>query len=333
MPLFVTPRQLSQRAELYQQLSQLSAAGLGIPQAVEVLHRSPPSRSFRPHLALITRKLNEGATFHHALLATGQWLPPFDTALLHAGEQSGRLPDSFQLLASHYETSAALLRKTLSSLGYPALLFHMAVLIGPLPDFFRDWNLFDYIAKTFGIFIPVYTVIGLLLYATQGQHGEHWRGIIESIAHRIPLVGSARRSLANARLSSALEALINAGVTIIEAWELASDASGSPALRKAVHAWKPRLLDGVTPAEELRDTPEFPELFTNLYQTGEVTGSLDVTLRRLHRLYQDQGERQLRTVAEWTPKIVYFGIVIMVAWRVISFWSGYFDQINRTINF
>ena len=54
-------------------------------------------------------------------------------------------------------------------------------------------------------------------------------------------------------------------------------------------------------------------------------------MRRLHRLYQDEGERQLQLGADWTPKLVYFGVVILVAWQVIRFWTGYFDQINQVI--
>ena len=99
MSFLVTPGQLSQRAELYQQLSQLTAAGVGLPQAIELQQRSPPARSFHGPLAIVTRRLAYGATFHEALQSTGRWLPAFDSALLQAGEQSGRLPACFTLLA------------------------------------------------------------------------------------------------------------------------------------------------------------------------------------------------------------------------------------------
>src|SRR5437867_2143522 len=108
--MLVTPRQLSQRSELYQQLGQLTAAGIGLPQAIELQQRSPPSRSFREPLALIARRLTEGSTFHGAVQSTGRWLPEFDAALLQAGEQSGRLPACLKLLAEHYGHAAALLR-------------------------------------------------------------------------------------------------------------------------------------------------------------------------------------------------------------------------------
>ena len=89
----------------------------------------------------------------------------------------------------------------------------------------------------------------------------------------------------------------------------------------------------MTPAEAVRNSGEFPELFANLYHTGEVTGSLDDTLRRLHTLYQIEGERQLTAVAEWTPKLIYFAVVLFVAWQVIRFYLGYFQQIDRAIGF
>jgi len=333
MALLITPGQLSRRAELYQQLSQLTAAGVGLPQAIEIQHRSPPAHSFREPLAVVSRRLADGATFHEALESTGRWLPAFDAALLHAGEKSGRLPASFKLLSSHYETNAALLQKTISSLMYPALLFHMAVFIGPLPELFRSWNLVAYLAKTFGVLVPAYAAVAFITYAAQGQHGEHWRSMVEKVLCYVPVLGKARRNLALARLASALEALISAGVNIVEAWEFAATASGSPALGRAVANWKPQVLQGITPAEAVRQSAAFPELFATLYHTGEVTGSLDDTLRRLHRLYQDEGERQLKAFAEWTPKLVYFGVAFMVAWQVIRFWVGYFDQINKTINF
>src|SRR5262245_2145711 len=238
--MLVTPRQLSHRSELYQQLGQLTAAGIGLLQALEIQQRSPPCSSFREPLARINRALAEGATFQGALQSTGRWLPAFDAALLHAGEQSGRLPACFKLLAEHYENAAGLLQKMISSLLYPALLFHMAVFVGPLPEFFRSWNVAAYLARTIGVLLPVYGVVGFLVYAMQGQRGEHWRGVVESFLRRIPLVGKARRNLALARLASALEALIAAGVSIFEAWDLAAAASGSPALRRTVLNWKPQ---------------------------------------------------------------------------------------------
>jgi type II secretory pathway component PulF len=162
----------------------------------------------------------------------------------------------------------------------------------------------------------------------QSGHNERWRAMVEGILQPVPVLGSARRSLALGRLAAALEALLNAGVTIVEAWELAGRASGSPALSRAVLAWRPLLDGGCTPAEVLHQARVFPEFFATQYRTGEISGKLDDTLHRLQKYYQDDGTRKLHAFAQWTPRAVYLLVAFLIAWRVIAFYSGYFKMVR-----
>src|SRR5438067_2533296 len=154
--------------------------------------------------------------------------------------------------------------------------------------------------------------------------------VLEQLAHGYTFAESLRRvaqwlpgfDIALSRLAAALEALLGAGVTVIEAWELAATASGSPALRRTVQAWRPLVNAGQTPAEAVSASTRFPEMFANQYNTGEVSGTLDDTLRRLHNYYQQEGSRKLHAVAQWTPRAVYFLIMMMIAVYVVRFWMG-----------
>ena len=121
------------------------------------------------------------------------------------------------------------------------------------------------------------------------------------------------------RLAAALEALISAGVTVVEAWDLAATASGSPAFRRAVAAWKPQLAGGRTPAELVRACRLFPETFANLYASGEISGKLDETLRRLYTFYQEEGTAKLNAFATWTPRFIYLLIVLCIAYFILQF--------------
>lgn len=332
MPLIITPRQLSHRSDLYHQLGTLLGAGLPLLNSIETIGKSAPNRSFRAPLRRILADLEQGSTFAEAMRRSGQWVNSFDVALLDAGEQSGRLDSCFKLLGGFYQDRAQLARKVISQLFYPLFLLHFAVFIGPVPSLFLTGNIGSYLTQTLGVLVPIYALVFVLLIAIQGRHGETWRSWIERVFGLVPLLGSARRNLALARLSAALEALINAGVSIINAWELAAAASGSPALRRAVVAWRPRVeRDGEPPSAVLRESSEFPEMFANLYHTGEVSGQLDDTLRRLNRYYQDEGTRKLEMLADLTPKLLYFFIVIVIAVRVVGFYTGYFNQINNAI--
>ena len=326
--IVITPGQLTRRAELYHQLAQLTAAGLPILNSLEQLERHPPSRAFRAPLQKLRQEIGSGFTFSEAIANTGNWISPFDLALLEAGERSGRLDACFRVLADYYTDRARMARQMISSLVYPVFLFHFAIFILPFAQFFTSGNLMVYLLKTFGFLLPIYALTLLIIYAAQSKHGEAWRAFIERLLQPVPVLGSGRRELALARLAMALEALINAGVSIIDAWELAGTVSGSPALRRTVHSWKPDVLAGQTPAEALTESGVFPELFANQYHSGEVSGKLDETLKRLRQYYQEEGTRKIQTVAQWTPRLLYLVVALFIAFKIVSFYSGYFRQIN-----
>ena len=217
-------------------------AGVSLVSALDLLRGSPPSRSYIKPVQSLLDQLQQGASLTDAMLSLGRgWLPAFDLALIEAGEASGRLDVCFQLLADYYQERARLVRQVLSDLAYPALV-RMAVLIFPLQWLSRlvwQGDVVGFVLIKGAVLIPFYSVILLLLYAVQGRHGEWWRAWIERLLRMVPVLGAARFNLALARLSAALEGLINAGISIVEAWPLAAAASGSPSLCRTVVRWRP----------------------------------------------------------------------------------------------
>ncbi|HTQ49151.1 MAG TPA: type II secretion system F family protein [Candidatus Acidoferrales bacterium] len=325
MAFIVTPRQLDLRAELFHQLAQLTSAGIGVIPALEQIKRSPPSRSWREPLQRLLDELALGATVTDALRHL-DWLPAFDQALIGAGEKSGRLDACFHMLANYYNDRARLMKQVISQLIYPVALIHFAALIFliVLPFAHSQFaaSLPWLFARAALILSPLYGAAVLLVYVAQGKHGENWRSRFESVLRAVPLLGTARRYLALSRLAAALEALVNAGVNIFESWDLAAAASGSPALRRAVAAWKPDVIAGQMPSEAVRACRLFPETFANLYASGEISGKLDESLRNLHRLYGDDGARKLQNFAQLTTRSVYLLVVLIIAWQIIQFYMG-----------
>jgi len=332
MSLIVTPGQLSRRAELYYQIAQLAAAGIGLVQAIEQLERHPPTRSFRKPLQLLLVKIHEGATFTDALRASSGWLPQFDIALIEAGERSGRIDICLRVLADYYHARAKLIKQMLSQLMYPIGLIHFAALVFgvvvPWAGAQFQTSLPWLLLRAALVLAPLYLGTAFLIVAMQSRHGEAWRSIVESTLRYVPLLGSARRDLAIARLSLALEALINSGVNIIEAWTLAAEATASPALKRVVATWKPAFDEGHTPAELVQKSSRFPEIFANFYASGELSGKLDESLHRLQSYYQDEGNRKLEAIAQWTPKLIYGIVAAVIAYKIIQFYTGYFHQIS-----
>lgn len=311
------------------------SAGIPIVRALEQIQRSPPAFSFRKPLQRLQAELARGATLSESLQAL-DWLPVFDLALIGAGEQSGRLDACFRMLADYYNDRARVIKQVISQLIYPVILIHLATFIFlillPFARSQFNANLPLLFARAALVLAPLYGAVVVMIYATQSKHGENWRAGIESVLRLVPLLGTARRYLALARLAAALEALISSGVNIFEAWDLAATASGSPALQRAVAAWKPRVTAGQMPSEAVNNCRLFPEMFANLYASGEISGKIDESLRHLHRLYHEDGSRKLQAFAQWTPRLVYMLVALVIAYEVVQFWLGYFNQISTITN-
>jgi type IV pilus assembly protein PilC len=327
MALILTPGQLARRSDFYHQMAQLNAAGLDLLRSLRHIEAHPPDRSYRPKLASLLQELSQGYLFTESLRRVGNWLPEFDLALLMAGEHSGRLDACFRVLAEYYTDRARMARQVIADMAYPVFLFHFAIAVFGLVKFFQSTSLIVPLLQALAILAPIYALTGFFIIAGQSSHGETWRSLVERVLSGVPVVGNARRSLAIARLSGALEALLNAGVTIIEAWEMAATASGSPALKRIVASWRPALQQGETPAQTVRQSGYFPEMFTSQYDSGEISGKLDETLRRLHAYYQEEGFRKMHFISQWVPRALYLIVAGLIGWWVIRFYVGYFNQI------
>jgi type II secretory pathway component PulF len=329
-----TPGRLKQQGSFYHQLASMTRAGVPIVQALETARRSPPNRALGRVAARVTELIAQGSSFTEAMRSFGRELPEFDVALLEAGETSGRLAECFQLLGDFYTERGRLASQVISALMYPAFLFHFALLIFPvtlLTELVWKGNASAYVVNKVQILLPTYALIWFFVWSMQARRGRAWRNMVEGLLNAIPLISSTRRDLALARLCAAMEALINAGVTIIEGWDIAARASGSYAIQRAVAEAKPRLLQGETPAEAISQQRVYPELFKGSYRTGEISGQLDDTLRRLYRHYMESATQGLERITTWAPKLVYIGVMLAIAFQIIKFWSGYFDQINKVM--
>jgi len=331
MPLFFTPGQFARHSEFFRQLGQLLGAGVPAIKALKQIERHPPSASYRKPLGLTIEGIEQAGTLSQSARSAGNWLPPIDLALLEAGEASGRLEQTLESLADYYEDRARIARDLAIALLYPVFLLHAAVFILPFARFFQTGNLAEYLWSAGRILLPLYVLAGLVIFLGQSRHGKGWRAFVERILGVVPVLGAARRDMALARLSMTLEALLAAGVTVIEAWQLAGTASGSPALGKIVDSWIPRLRERSTPAELVQETRWFPEVFSSQYATGEVSGRLDDSLKRLQKYYQQAASTKLHLLAQVVPWIIYGAVAGYIVYKIFQFYTGYFQQIGNLL--
>jgi type II secretory pathway component PulF len=347
----VTPGQLNRRAALFEQLAAMIAAGVGLPKAMEMVGRNRSTGIPQRIIQELTRQLQDGHTFTDAMqLVSGQkrgagaagarvsrayWLSEFDTALLSAGEESGRLDASFKILARYYAARAKIIRDTVKSLIITIMTLHVFLLVFPI-GYLQGFVLgiinnqysrcLLFIIEKIIAYGSIYGLVWFLSFACQGTRGEGWRKALEAVFNLVPGLRTAMKYLAVARLALALDALLNAGVPVIRAWELAASSAGSPRLKKEISAWMPQIEHGATPAEMVAQISYFPEMFTHLYQTGEMSGKLDESLTRLHTYFEEEGFVKLQNFCRVLGYGLYFSMAILAGIFVIRFWLSYFGQ-------
>ncbi len=332
MALIVTPGTYFKRANFYLQLSGMLTSGIPIIQALELLKKNPPSRSYIQPIDHTIHRLQMGSTFVEALTATGRWLPEFDLALISAGETSGRLDSSLRILGNHYTDRATTFRNIVFSMLYPIFLIHLALLIFPttyLSGLFLGGGVQRMITQKLTTFITLWTAFLLLMALLNAPFGRAWRSLLGAIGNIVPVLGGARKSHSLAMFSAALEALISAGVTVIEAWRIAAQASASPAILKAVNSAIPNIQAGVMPGEAIQEYSVFPPAFRSAYATGEVSGQLDTALARLHTLYNEEAKIKFQNFGKAAPVVVFLFIGIAIGYQVITFWMNYYGQLDK----
>jgi type IV pilus assembly protein PilC len=351
----VTPGQLNRRAALFEQLAAMISAGVPLTKAMEMAGRNRSIGVSPKVIQQLTHHLQEGHTFTDAmLLMSGQkrgvdvslkpiksyWLADFDIALLSAGEESGRLDATFRLLARYYASRAKIIRDTISSLIITMITLHVFLIIMPLSYLIaaalgiingQYGACVPFLVEKALVFGTLYGGVWFLAFACQGNRGEGWRQMVEAIFSMVPVLRVAIKYLAVGRLAMSLDALLNSGVPMIRAWELSVAACGSPRLKREILRWTPELETGTTPAEMVAQIAYFPEMFAQLYQSGEISGKLDETLARLHTYFEDEGFRKLQTFCRILNMVIYFIVAGSVAVFVINFWRHYYGAMFNNI--
>lgn len=347
----VTPGQLKRRAALFEQLAAMIAAGVPLPKAMEMAARNRSIGISQKVIRELTNLLQEGHTFTDAMqLVSGQqrnvnvlvkptkdcWLADFDIALLSAGEESGRLDETFRVLARYYASRAKIVRDTITSLIITIITLHVFLLVFPI-GLLQSFALgimygqpekwMPFIIEKFVVFGTLYGGVWFLAFACQGNRGEGWRSAVESIFNVIPILRTSIKYLAVARLAMSLNALLSAGVPVIRSWELSAVGCGSSRLKNEVVRWTPELESGTTPADMVAQIRYFPDMFAQLYQSGEISGKLDETLLRLHTYFEEEGFRKLHAFCRVLNFFLYFTMAGIAGIFIIRFWLQYFSQI------
>jgi type II secretory pathway component PulF len=303
----------------YRSLGQTLGTGLPLAKALEL---SPAPKNVRDHLV---GKLMTGSDWGDALADAPPWLPIYHRAILTAAAASGRLPETLAELSAEAERAHSRKMQAIGASAYPFFLVHFAVLVVPIVELVNGSALV-YARQVGGILVPVWAVLlGIVLWVKRAPASAFSTGMF------FPGLRGWLRDGQISRLATLLEAQLSAGVEMPRAWH-----EGARSLRwKALRDLSTHIGDaarmGEPPSALFRRGGPLPDTFIQLYTSGEISGKLEDNLKSLARMYDDSSQRSLGHAAFWYPKILYIACAVWIATKIISFYAGYFGQINEML--
>lgn len=302
-------------------LSSMLGAGLSLSRALAVLERQVRQQKFKSVLADISGRINSGATLSSALGAHADVFPPVFISMVAAGEESGKLPESLEIVRAQMAKSYDLRRKVKGAMIYPAIILiviiaiailMMIFLVPTLTSLFRELNVelplstrvviatSDFLSQhTFSFLGGVLVLVVVCLRLAQSRKGGR---LLTRVWLRLPAVGTIVRNLNSAVTMRTLSSLISSGVSMIDALHITEKVLQNPFYQEivaeaAIAVEKGSALSATFHAHEKL----YPILVGEMTEVGEETGNLPGMLLKGADFFEeevDQATKNLSTIIE-----------------------------------
>ena len=318
----------NQKYLFYMEMAKLLQAGFDIRRAADVL---AGTKLPAPQLLLLRdlkQGLESGESITDAFAQDSKTISGLERSMIAAGERGGKLAPAFQHLADYYAMVASVRRELVKGMIYPLIVLHLGILIGSIPlSLTGEGFTAAEVAKSFGTSLLILYISGAVLFFL----GKTWvkmaaqNPAIDRTLNRIPWIGSARRNMAMARFCKVYHACLLASISMVETVRVSAESSQTGMIRSAGIRISALAAEGNSLGPQFIKEPAFPSEFSRSYATGEEAGTLDTDMGNWARKFQDAAESAMKTASVMIPKVLYFLIMAYVAWKIISFFTGYYD--------
>ena len=314
-------------------LATTQAAGLPIVRALKMLAGQRAGSAIGDTMLAVHEDVVNGGALGEAFGKQEAKLGPLTTALVEAGEMSGKLDEALHKLAELTDARVRLKRKIISALAYPGVmmvlvfLIFFAMLIFVVPAFKTMYATIDgdlpaitsVLLKSSNfirshVLIEVFIIAMVVIGFKQLKRTEGFRRWKDKAMLGMPVFGSLFRLTTVARLSTTLASSLSAGVPLLEALTLSSSVANNVVFSDALERARIQVRDGKSLSAALQGEKEIPEMFTQLVAIGEETGAIDELLLKYATGVEDEVETKVEGLTSTLEPlmIVVFGAVIGV---------------------
>ncbi len=330
---------------LSRQLATLFEAQVSALRIFRLLGSETENVALSKKLTEIADDLQSGSSISVALSKHPKVFNEFYVNMVKAGEESGKLDQTFQYLADYIDRTYELSSKVKGALIYPAfivvtffvvmiLMFTMVIpsisvmLVengGNLPPYtLVVMGISNFLVKDGFILLGLVIVAGFFLIRFIRTPAGHMT--FDRLKISIPYVSSLYKKLYLSRMSDNLSTMLVSGIPMVRALELTSNVVDNVLYEDIIRTAVESVKGGKTLSDSLSNNPkEIPGIMVQMIKVGEETGESGTILKTLARFYAREVETAVDSLVSLIEPLMIVmlggGVAILLASVLVPIYS------------
>ena len=326
------------------QFATMIDAGLPIVQCLDILSQQTENKVLRNTIKTIKQSVEGGSTLAEALKKHPKIFDDLYVNMVEAGEMGGALHTILNRIAVFIEKANKLKGKVKGAMIYPCSIMAVAVIVvsvlmifvipvfaelygsmgqalpAPTQIAINISNVFvAYWYLIFGGMIGV--VVAIKLYHKTPAGHMH----IDRMLLRMPIIGDLLRKVAVARFSQNMSILLSSGVPILDGLAITARTAGNKVIEKAIMESRVSISQGRNIADPLKESKVFPPMVCQMVAVGETTGGLDVMLKKVAELYEDEVDDSVANLTALMEPMIMVVLGVILGGLVIAMYLPIFQ--------
>lgn len=286
------------------QISTLFGAQVSALKAFNLLATNTENKVLVKVLNTISDDIKSGLSISVALSKHPEIFSTFYVNMVKAGEESGKLNQTFAYLADYLDRQYALTSKTKNALIYPGFVIGVFVLVMTMMFLFIVPKLGEVIKES-GQEMPTSTKIilgisdiminywmfiligitALCIYIVRILHTSGGKKYLDGLKISLPVFKNIYLKLYLSRISDNMDTMLSSGISILRSIELTGAVVGNHVFENILKEVAEDVKTGKSMSEAFAKHPEIPPIMTGMMGVGEETGSLGSILKTLGQFY------------------------------------------------
>ena len=335
------------QAIIVRSMSDLLGAGVPLSETLSILEAREKQGNVKSFLQRLHQEIKNGSRFSDALKKDPTQLSRLMIAMTQAGEATGTLDKQLNRFAQAQEKTQTLRRDITGQILYPLVLCLLVMItilflsFFVLPEFetiFSDGEvrvppetrfILDAGAwiRKWGSVLPL-VIAGFLLV---GQFiGRHYRTFLEGVILKTPIIGTFFMTLESGKFCRGLGVMLEGGMPIVSALEIARNAMGFNILRsRHLHAAE-SVKAGATLSRSLLNEKSLHNESLRFIELGERTGKMGMMVSKAADICEDNVKISLKRFTDLLSPILTILMGLITAGVIGSVMSGVLS-LNETV--